>query len=51
MGSRESLGVTVEEVKFHAAQFLANVSIRMLALGNLYKDVGVRCMTPFHVCS
>ncbi|KAF8559745.1 hypothetical protein OG21DRAFT_1550390 [Imleria badia] len=34
----EISGITAEEVKSHSAQLLANVSIQILALGNLYKD-------------
>ncbi|KAN0077101.1 Metalloenzyme, LuxS/M16 peptidase-like protein [Tylopilus felleus] len=35
---REVSGITVEEVESHSIRLLANVNIRMLALGNLYKD-------------
>lgn len=45
----EPSGITTEEVESHTTRLLANVNIRMLVLGNLYKDVCARCMTPFHV--
>ncbi|KAG9318652.1 Metalloenzyme, LuxS/M16 peptidase-like protein [Chiua virens] len=34
-------GVTTDEVKSHIGQLLANVNIRILALGNLYKDQAI----------
>jgi len=49
MKSRKPLGITTEEVKSHCARFLANVNIRVLALGNLFKDVCARYMTLFRV--
>lgn len=47
--SYKPLGVTMQEVKSHAARLLENVNIRMLVLGNLYKDVCVHDITPIDV--
>jgi insulysin len=38
---QEVSGITSEEVKSHCARLLANVNIRMLALGNIYKDQAI----------
>lgn len=49
MEACEPLGITAEEVESYTARLLAHVNIRVLALGNLYKDVCARCMTSLHV--
>ena len=38
-GSRAMLAVTVEEVQKHITRLLAEVKIRALVVGNMYKDV------------
>lgn len=49
MKSYKPLDVTMQEMKSHAARLLENVKIRMLVLGNLYKDVCAHDITLIDV--